>query len=58
MKKKYRKVAIGVDVGGSGIKGAPVDLKTGQFIDKRLRIPHSWRRRARTDSRNHRGDRQ
>lgn len=39
MKKKYRKVAIGVDVGGSGIKGAPVDLKTGQFIDKRLRIP-------------------
>ncbi|QOQ38953.1 polyphosphate--glucose phosphotransferase [Trueperella pecoris] len=39
MKKKFRKVAIGVDVGGSGIKGAPVDLKTGQFIDKRVRIP-------------------
>lgn len=39
MKKKFRKVAIGVDVGGSGIKGAPVDLKTGQFMDKRVRIP-------------------
>lgn len=39
MKKKYRKVAIGVDVGGSGIKGAPVDLKTGQLLDERYRIP-------------------
>ncbi|VEI12550.1 polyphosphate--glucose phosphotransferase [Trueperella bialowiezensis] len=39
MKKKYRKVAIGVDVGGSGIKGAPVDLKTGQFLDERYRVP-------------------
>lgn len=39
MKKKYRQVAIGVDVGGSGIKGAPVDLKTGQLLDERYRIP-------------------
>lgn len=39
MKKKFRKVAIGVDVGGSGIKGAPVNLKTGQFVDKRVRMP-------------------
>ena len=30
---------IGVDVGGSGIKGAPVDLETGEFIGDRLRIP-------------------
>ena len=39
MKKKYRQVAIGVDVGGSGIKGAPVDLKTGQLLGERYRIP-------------------
>ncbi|KHL18631.1 polyphosphate glucokinase [Mumia flava] len=29
---------IGVDIGGSGIKGAPVDLKKGEFADDRLRI--------------------
>ena len=29
---------LGIDVGGSGIKGAPVDLATGQFADDRLRI--------------------
>lgn len=29
---------IGVDIGGSGIKGAPVDLKKGEFADERLRI--------------------
>ncbi|MDR6938895.1 polyphosphate--glucose phosphotransferase [Arcanobacterium hippocoleae] len=39
MKKKYQKIGIGIDVGGSGIKGAPVSLKTGKFIDERLRIP-------------------
>ncbi|MDO5025618.1 MAG: ROK family protein [Trueperella sp.] len=39
MKKKYRKLAIGVDVGGSGIKGAPVDLTTGEFAAARKRIP-------------------
>src|SRR5690606_20725876 len=27
------------DIGGSGIKGAPVDLATGQFRAERLRIP-------------------
>lgn len=33
---------LGIDIGGSGIKGAPVDLATGQFADDRLRIetPH------------------
>lgn len=29
---------LGIDVGGSGIKGAPVDLETGQLAAKRLRI--------------------
>jgi len=30
---------IGIDVGGSGIKGALVDLDTGEFTSERLRIP-------------------
>jgi polyphosphate glucokinase len=29
---------LGIDIGGSGIKGAPVDLSTGELITKRLRI--------------------
>ncbi|WP_226346112.1 polyphosphate--glucose phosphotransferase [Agilicoccus flavus] len=29
---------LGIDVGGSGIKGAPVDLKKGEFAADRLRI--------------------
>ena len=29
---------LGIDIGGSGIKGAPVDLKTGEFAADRLRI--------------------
>lgn len=29
---------LGIDVGGSGIKGAPVDLAKGEFSQKRLRI--------------------
>jgi polyphosphate glucokinase len=35
---KFRKV-LGIDFGGSGIKGAPVDTKKGKFLDKRYRIP-------------------
>lgn len=31
--------AIGIDIGGSGIKGAPVNLTTGTFAAERLRIP-------------------
>jgi len=31
--------AIGIDIGGSGIKGAPVDLATGEFSAERIRIP-------------------
>jgi polyphosphate glucokinase len=29
---------LGIDVGGSGIKGAPVDLANGSFASKRMRI--------------------
>ncbi len=29
---------LGIDIGGSGIKGAPVDLKTGEFAADRERI--------------------
>jgi len=31
-------VAIGVDVGGSGIKAAVVDVTTGQFLSERIRV--------------------
>jgi len=33
---------LGIDIGGSGIKGAPVDLKAGELTRERLRIatPH------------------
>lgn len=31
--------AFGIDIGGSGIKGAPVDLDTGSFAADRYRIP-------------------
>ncbi len=30
---------FGIDVGGSGIKGAPVDIRTGRLVAERLRIP-------------------
>jgi len=29
---------LGIDIGGSGIKGAPVDVETGEFLEERLRI--------------------
>ncbi len=29
---------LGIDIGGTGIKGAPVDLNTGQLIHERFRI--------------------
>jgi len=31
-------LSLGIDVGGSGIKGAPVDLATGRFAAERVRI--------------------
>ena len=33
-----RRTALGIDVGGSGIKGATVDLETGELTADRLRI--------------------
>lgn len=34
-----KKQAIGVDVGGTGIKAAPVDLKEGVLLEERYRVP-------------------
>ena len=33
------KIILGIDFGGSGIKGAPVDIKKGKLTKERLRIP-------------------
>ncbi len=30
---------LGIDIGGSGVKGAPVDIATGQLTAERFRIP-------------------
>ncbi|MDY6872538.1 MAG: ROK family protein [Chloroflexota bacterium] len=30
---------LGIDIGGSGIKGAPVDVEAGEFLADRIRIP-------------------
>lgn len=30
---------LGIDIGGSGIKAAPVDVTTGEFLEDRVRIP-------------------
>ena len=32
-------VACGIDIGGSGVKGALVDLETGEYIGEQVRIP-------------------
>lgn len=29
---------LGIDIGGSGIKGAPIDITTGQLVEPRLRL--------------------
>lgn len=34
-----KKGTLGIDIGGSGIKGAPVDLATGELLAERLRFP-------------------
>ncbi len=36
--KKSTDTAFGIDIGGSGIKGAPVDLSKGEFAADRVRI--------------------
>lgn len=30
---------LGIDIGGSGIKGAPVDIESGELVTERFRIP-------------------
>lgn len=30
---------LGIDIGGSGIKGAPVDIDTGEMLSERFRVP-------------------
>jgi polyphosphate glucokinase len=37
--EKEMKVALGIDIGGSGIKGALVDTKRGEMVTDRYRIP-------------------
>ena len=37
-KRAKHGIPLGIDVGGSGIKGAPVDLAKGAFAAKRMRI--------------------
>src|SRR6201992_292066 len=31
--------ALGIDIGGTGMKAAPVDLETGKFVAERVKIP-------------------
>ncbi|WP_412063112.1 polyphosphate--glucose phosphotransferase [Rubrivirga sp. IMCC45206] len=38
-KKKVPSKILGVDIGGSGIKGAPVHAKKGRLLSERYRIP-------------------
>lgn len=33
------RLGLGIDIGGSGIKGAPVNLRTGELAAERVRIP-------------------
>ena len=33
-----RECPVGIDIGGSGIKGAPVDVESGEFAAERIRI--------------------
>ena len=43
--------ALGIDIGGTGIKGAPVDLETGKLLADRKKIatPHPSTPEAVTD---------
>lgn len=36
---KGAKIILGIDIGGSGIKGAPVHVKKGEMLTSRYRIP-------------------
>lgn len=34
----HSKITLGIDIGGSGIKGAPVDTETGVLLEERYRV--------------------
>lgn len=36
---RWRMNVFGLDIGGSGIKGAPVDTRTGKLVGERIRVP-------------------
>lgn len=36
---QMERTVLGIDIGGSGIKGAPVDTRVGELLAERLRIP-------------------
>src|SRR5262245_18914791 len=38
MPRATRSAVVGVDVGGSGIKGGPVDVVTGELAGERIRV--------------------
>ena len=38
MTRPSARIGLGIDIGGSGIKGAPVDLVGGTFVVDRLKI--------------------
>ncbi|MEJ7722144.1 MAG: ROK family protein [Ilumatobacteraceae bacterium] len=37
IKHKKSEIGFGIDIGGSGMKAAPVDLRTGELVEERLR---------------------
>ncbi len=37
-KQKKSEIGFGIDIGGSGMKAAPVDLRTGELVEERLRV--------------------
>lgn len=39
MSRERTGLGLGIDIGGSGIKGAPVDLRSGTFVVDRVKIP-------------------
>ena len=36
---QLKNVAIGIDIGGTGIKGALVDVESGELVSERLKVP-------------------
>ena len=47
---------LGIDIGGSGIKGAPVDTEKGLFTQERYRIPTPQPSKTKSGSKSSGGD--